>query len=344
LGLIGLVAPGIFSEYAPHFHRIVGAAAPVALLCGIGLDWLYQQLSAIDNKNPRPSLFIRVLYSLPLLLILTLATITSAQNYFVRWATQPALYHAFDVGLWDVGSWIAQQPADTPIYLTPRDAGHATLAFAWQTHESARPAPITFDGRHIFPLADSANDRTEFYIALEQEDFRTRLLLPDVFPDAQIVHEFIDRDGNVDARIYARPPQTPLQRLPQVEWKREVGDGIQLLGYDVLPEQLTAGGMLYLQLHWGVKNAPGQDWTIFTHVLDLNGGAVMAGHDSQPGNGSLPTSRWQAGWRILDEYQIELTADLPPDEYGLAIGFYGQGSLRLPKEADHIRLGNISIE
>gem|GEM_PF-7050090 len=242
-----------------------------------------------------------------------MATITSAQNYFVRWATQPALYHAFDVGLWDVGSWIAQQPADTPIYLTPRDAGHATLAFAWQTHESARPAPITFDGRHIFPLADSANDRTEFYIALEQEDFRTRLLLPDVFPDAQIVHEFIDRDGNVE-------------------------------GYDVLPEQLTAGGMLYLQLHWGVKNAPGQDWTIFTHVLDLNSGAVLAGYDSQPGNGSLPTSRWQAGWRILDEYQIELPADLPPDEYGLAIGFYGQGSLRLPIEADHIRLGNISIE
>ena len=33
--LVGLLLPGIFSEYAPHFHRILGVAAPVALLCAV---------------------------------------------------------------------------------------------------------------------------------------------------------------------------------------------------------------------------------------------------------------------------------------------------------------------
>ncbi len=40
VGLVGLLLPGVFSEYAPHFHRILGAAAPAALLCGLGLDAL----------------------------------------------------------------------------------------------------------------------------------------------------------------------------------------------------------------------------------------------------------------------------------------------------------------
>ncbi len=42
LGLVGLLSVGIVSEYAPHFHRVLGAAAPVALLCAVALDWLWQ--------------------------------------------------------------------------------------------------------------------------------------------------------------------------------------------------------------------------------------------------------------------------------------------------------------
>ena len=42
VGLVGLLLPGMISEYAPHFHRILGAAAPVALLCGMGLASLWR--------------------------------------------------------------------------------------------------------------------------------------------------------------------------------------------------------------------------------------------------------------------------------------------------------------
>ena len=52
LGLIGLLLPGVFSEYAPHYHRMLGAAAPVALLCGIGLDWLWQRVAAFGHAQP----------------------------------------------------------------------------------------------------------------------------------------------------------------------------------------------------------------------------------------------------------------------------------------------------
>ena len=42
IGLVGLLLPGVFSEYAPHFHRVLGAAAPAALLCGLGLDSIWR--------------------------------------------------------------------------------------------------------------------------------------------------------------------------------------------------------------------------------------------------------------------------------------------------------------
>ncbi len=57
---------------------------------------------------------------------------------------------------------------------------------------------------------------------------------------------------------------------------------------------------------------------------------MLAGHDSRPGNGSLITAEWQAGWRVLDEYQIQLPADLPSGEYGLRIGLYQDDGSALP--------------
>src|SRR5262249_29482558 len=42
IGLVGLVLPGVFTQHAPHFHRILAATAPTALLCAIGLDQLWQ--------------------------------------------------------------------------------------------------------------------------------------------------------------------------------------------------------------------------------------------------------------------------------------------------------------
>ena len=332
--LAGLVVLGIFSEYAPHFHRILGAAAPTALLCAVGFDWLWQ--SPFLRKFGAQWVCV---------LLLVLGGATSAQEYFVRWAALPDLFYAFDDGIWQVGQTVAALPADQPIYLTPRTADHPTLAFAWQTQ--GRPAPVTFDGRYIFPLAIQPSPQPEGYIVIEHEDFRTGLLLPEVFPGATIGREWLDRQGKVYARFYQRNVGELAQRPPQQPLSITLGDGIELAGYDVQPAQLHAGEILYLQLHWQTTSIPGSDWTVFTHVTrrdDAGNSQVMAGRDSLPGNGSLPTRRWQAGWRILDEYQISLPADLAPGEYGVAVGLYQATGERLPADEAGILLGTVTIE
>ncbi|RIK41421.1 MAG: hypothetical protein DCC55_11925 [Chloroflexi bacterium] len=338
-GLIGLLLPGVLSEYAPHFHRIVGATAPVALLCGFGFDWLWQQAGRTAQ--------IKHLMRGVVVTLFVLGALLSVRDYFVRWTALPDLFYAFDVGLWKVGQRIAAQPPEQTIYLTPRDAGHPTIAFAIATAPGKGAQPVSFDGRYLFPLAADSNNQPELYIVIEHEDFRTPLLLPEIFLDARVIEEITDQQGRVYARFYKRPSQSVPQRPPQHRKVAKLGDGIELAGYDVQPGVLRRGELLYLQLHWLVKAPPSGDWTVFTHVVAQDEGGertVVAGHDSRPGAGSLPTDRWRPGWRILDEYQIPLPADLPTGRYELEIGLYQPTGERLPAGQESIVLGEVTIE
>jgi hypothetical protein len=344
VGLVGLLLPGVFSEYAPHFHRILGAAAPTALICALGLDWLWQAMWQVRGRtlNPgwqRSSQWVAVC-------LLVLGGITSVRDYFVRWAALPDLFYAFDVGIWQLGNKMATLPADAPLYLSPRSLEHPTLAFALQRGSMSRPALVSLDGGHLFPVTAQNTEQAEFYAVIEHEDFRTRLLLPEVFPMAYIHTELLDAQGQLYARIYERPAGVAPVRLPQQAWSAVLGDGIRLLGYDVQPTPLRVGELLYLQLHWLVDAPPLGDWTVFTHVLATDAAGaqtVVAGQDDRPGRGSLPTTQWQAGWRILDEYQIALPAELPAGEYALEIGLYQSSGEQLPAERSGLPLEVITV-
>ncbi len=343
VSLLGLLLPGALSQHAPHFHRLLGASAPTALLCGLALDALWQW-------RPQPSssgaiAIVRSQFHWISLILLGVGGAVSAQNYFVRWANLPTLYYAFDVGLWQMGQEMAQMPVAQPIYLTPKGADYPTLAFALRN--SQRPAPIAFDGRHILPLTAQKSAQPELYAVIEHEDFRTRLLLPSVLPTALVQKELLDRRGKVYARYYLRPANTTPARPPQYPLAATLGDGIQLLGYDVQPAEIHHGETLYLQLHWVVARAPTANWTVFTHVLAQAGTGnpkLVAGQDNPPGENSLPTSRWQAGWRILDEYQISLPSDLMAGEYTLEIGLYQTSGEHLPTTTGRVLLGKVKID
>ncbi|MCB9159530.1 MAG: hypothetical protein H6644_06695, partial [Caldilineaceae bacterium] len=299
-------------------------------LIGMGLDGLWTRATARRWH---------VHWLAPALLVLALLTTT--RDYFVRWAALPDLYYAFDQGFWEIGQWSAENPEKTPRYISPRGDEHATLAFAWR-NLPADARPVTYDGRQIFPLTAAPVDHAEQYIAIEHEDFRTRLLLPEVFPDATVVREFADATGAVYARVYTRPPGSVPQRAPRQPAPAELGDGIRMAGYDLLPETPRPGEIAYVQLHWLVDAPPTRDWTVFVHLVGPDG-TVVASKDAPPGSGSLPTTRWQPGWRVLDEYHVPLPAELAAGEYTLRAGLYAADGSRLPTDAPGADLGVISI-
>ncbi len=343
IGLAGLLLPGVVSEYAPHFHRVLGAAAPVALLIALPLDWILGRgVERKERKEGNGTPLWRVAGIVVVVLVLGLGLVGTVRDYFGRWAGLPDLYYAFDEGLWDVGQWVAAQPEEEAVYLTPRDADHATLAFAWRERAAS---PVTFDGRAIFPLTAAATDDAQQYVAIEHEDFRTRLLLPGVFPDAAVTQQFLDRSGEVYTQVYTRPAGATPQLLPGIAVDGPLGDGIRLLGYDVIPESPRPGEIVYVRLQWLVDEAPAGDWTVYTHLVDPDdpARAVLAGSDGRPGGGSLPTDRWQVGWRVIDEYQVALPADLPPGDYALEVGLYQPSGDMLPAGKTGLQLGNVQV-
>ncbi len=92
---------------------------------------------------------------------------------------------------------------------------------------------------------------------------------------------------------------------------------IELLGYDTARQP----GKLSVTLHWRALLPPAQDYAVFVHLLDAEGG-IVAQHDGQPQNGAYPTSVWDTGEVIADEHVLDLPADLPAGGYRLRVGWY----------------------
>ena len=183
------------------------------------------------------------------------------------------------------------------------------------------------------------------YKRQEHEDFRTPLVLPGVFPDAAVTQQFLDRNGEVYAQVYTRPAGSQPQLLPAVMVDETLGDGIRLLGYDVIPPSPQPGEIMYLRLQWLVDHVPAGDWTVFTHLVDPADPdrTVLAGSDGRPGGGSLPTGRWQAGWRVIDEYQIALPADLSPGDLALEVGLYDPAGRAVTDGPGRLTLGIVPV-
>lgn len=361
-GLLMLI-PTIFSEDAPHFRRAVGAT-PIAAFCvGLGLAVILGRrqetpqpadapwsLRDADRESAAQAVALERLQAwgraLAVAVFLAGSAVHSVVAYFDVWGRSNALFYAYDEGLWEIGRWALELPRDTARFLSPRPADDMTLAFAWRNG----PVVRRFDGRHAFVAPQHA--RPAVYIIIEHEDFRGAMLLRDLYPDAQSVRRFYDRQGRLYAQAFhvarpdrlARHPAAPLEgRWP----------GVRLIGYDIDKTVFAPGEKIFLQLWWRADAADLANWTVFTHVVGppkADGSPVWAGLDAPPGQGSAVMPTWAAGDVILDEYQIALPGEMPSGDYALEIGLYlpAEGGRRLPLEApagqDHLILRTVRVQ
>ncbi|MBI3914139.1 MAG: glycosyltransferase family 39 protein [Chloroflexi bacterium] len=101
---------------------------------------------------------------------------------------------------------------------------------------------------------------------------------------------------------------------------------ITLVGYAMKPEPTRPGDPLTLTLYWRADFKMQDDYTVFIHLLD-NNGAVRAQIDAQPRGGNYPTSIWDAGEVVRDDYVLNLPNDLAPGDYRISLGLYQFPSL-----------------
>jgi 4-amino-4-deoxy-L-arabinose transferase-like glycosyltransferase len=100
-----------------------------------------------------------------------------------------------------------------------------------------------------------------------------------------------------------------------------LGGKIALVGYDMDRRKAEPGEAIHLTLYWQALAEMKEDYTVFVHLL-REGDQIWAGVDRQPEGGAAPTSTWAKGQIIVDEYELVIAPDAPPDVYEVEVGLY----------------------
>ncbi len=109
-----------------------------------------------------------------------------------------------------------------------------------------------------------------------------------------------------------------------------LGDKITLDGYRLMDRDAGAGDIVRLTLHWRAEGEIGEDYKVFVHLLDEEGGLV-AQRDSEPVGGMRPTSGWGEGEEVMDNYGVVIPQGVPAGEYEIVVGMYDpESGERLP--------------
>lgn len=111
------------------------------------------------------------------------------------------------------------------------------------------------------------------------------------------------------------------------------GQKVQLVGYDLSPEEPTPGEPLRLTWHWHCAEELGDGWQIFTHLVDASTDQMCKGgnFDTSSANNlrnHYPPSRWKQGDYVRDVQRIVLPEKLPFLEAEFRVGIY-RGNTRL---------------
>ena len=106
-----------------------------------------------------------------------------------------------------------------------------------------------------------------------------------------------------------------------------LGNQVELLGYDLSADQVRPGGTLDLTLYWHGLTELETDYSVFTHLLgesyNLASRNFLWGQkDGMPLNGTYPTSRWLENEVVVDSYAIAVQPDAPPGLYRIEVGVY----------------------
>jgi hypothetical protein len=101
----------------------------------------------------------------------------------------------------------------------------------------------------------------------------------------------------------------------------DLGNVVNLIGYDLPQENVAPGEAFPLTLYWRALDEMDTSYTVFVHVVGPDG-VIRGQWDSVPGDGALPTTGWVKDEVIADEYLVPMDEDLPPWRYTILVGMY----------------------
>jgi len=154
---------------------------------------------------------------------------------------------------------------------------------------------------------------------------------------------------------YARPPVLTPEQLPspaEITYvNATLGERMELIGYSFTPGEAHPGEAVSLTVYWRALAKMDQNYSVFVHLLTEND-LIVGQRDMYPGQGTYPTTLWQAGDIVADTYVVPISsATLTPATAQFEVGLYLLESgerLQVADDAgqalgDQVRFGEIRI-
>jgi len=136
--------------------------------------------------------------------------------------------------------------------------------------------------------------------------------------------QILEPDG--EAKMLSEPLEIPRRSLSvealDVEHSlgADLGGKVRLLGYNI-ESGFRPGDNIHLTLFWQCLEEMEQSYTVFTHLVDA-GDNIGAQKDNPPVDGFYPTTKWEVGEVVRDQYDLVIPSDAPSGEYRLKVGMY----------------------
>jgi hypothetical protein len=319
---VGL-AISVLTEFPPQSGRSVMATPGGALIMGVGLAGLWRWSGTRSERTAGLASGGRLNASAQGLLVaaLALSIASTVGDYFVRWATNPALFGAYDTGLQWIGTQLRGAAPGARLIETPVDRFYPTFEYTLGREPFGRFE--SFNGRECF-LAPAVTTTATDYAIITAEDSATLPALMAAFPNARQTAS-IRPAGASYAAVYEVPAGATAQVALLHGGGALYGGIIRLLGDDLGDAGPRAGTMLRVPLVWRLERPTSGDLRRFVHLIGpakADGSTIYAQHDSAPCDNSVPTWQWTPGEIMVESVKVDLPVDMPAGSYRVFTGWY----------------------
>ena len=344
--LAATALPSLLTADAPQFERMVGVAAPVAMLVAIGWSVIWVRL-IVWLRARAPWRAGRVAGWLGTGLAVASAAAT-ALAFFTVYPALPGLAAAFTATAATVAQQMIARSASQAVFVerTPEVDDAFAFDYLFPGTDVQR-----LDFRQCLPRPDGRAVPTT-YVVLSAHDAQTAGLLQQLYPGASLTRLEPEAAALVGELAVVEVPAGARLPAPQQPATADLAGGLQLLGYDWSGPSVQAGQPLYLTLYWKALTDQTTDDTAFVHLGQGSTASPLVGaHDGSPCQGLYPTSRWRAGEVVPDSFAIAIPAGAALGSAPLLAGWYdSQTQQRLavaagaqPLNDNRIMIGSVNI-
>jgi 4-amino-4-deoxy-L-arabinose transferase-like glycosyltransferase len=333
-----MALPSILSNEAPHALRNIGTLPAVALITGLGISAAWgASLKALGGR-------LAAIVPVGVFLLFTATATSTGYHYFVSW---PASVEEHGAVPWEKlaiadyvnGSgtdvYLDQSlfaEADVIVYLTGSRYPQRASIFRnprvenaqWRSERVAVVLPRSKGTNGSFLIMSPPSrpaERGWIYVLPPLQATVAKAFPQWLMEHAESVPIF-DRLGVWRATAYlVERAALPFvySAVPQREVRANLGDAVDLIGYDLPEPRLELDEPLEFTLYWRARVKMDLDYDVSIQVQDLKGNG-WAQEDRPVLRGSFPTSQWLPGEVVPEGIEISLPKDAPPGVYRVMIG------------------------